>query len=875
MSKHKDRRSFLKKLALGVGGISASALPSDAVSQESQSPTQSVKAKPSVKRGYNKPYEGEYLNRLAFPIGGIGAGMFCMEGTGAISHMSVRNKPDVFNEPVLFGALAVKGRKTIAKILEGPVPDWKMFGKPGTGNGAFGATYGLPRFNQAKFTASFPFGVVDLKDEEVPLEVSVKGWSPFTPGDADHSSLPAGALEYVFTNRGKLPVEAVFSYHAKNFLASDAEQGKINSMSKGFVLRQDGTKEMPHQEGDFAIYTDENEVAADYCWFRGGWFDPLTMTWNIVKEGGTRVHAPVSEGAPGASLFVPFRIKAGEQKKIKIMMAWYMPVTDVHYGTPVKYAAADCDPASGCCSSPAAIGLSGTSDTRPRYTPWYCSKFKNINEVATYWAKNYDELYKKSALFNAAFYHSTLPAEVIEAMAANLTILKSPTVMRQQDGRFWSFEGCSDNDGCCHGSCTHVWNYAQAVAHLFPSLERSLRHTEFCESQSAEGHQTFRANLPISPTKHDFHAAADGQLGGIMKVYREWRISGDNDWLTKIYPAAKRSLDFCIQAWDPRRRGQLEEPHHNTYDIEFWGPDGMCTSFYLGALKAMIEMSKFLNKEFADYQELLEKGRKRLENDLFNGEFFIQKVQVEGLNVSNPAEALSVGGKYSDEAKELLEKEGPKYQYGSGCLSDGILGVWIGAMCGLQDIADTAKVTAHLASVHKYNLKKDLSDHSNSQRPSYALGKEGGLLLCTWPRGGKPSLPFVYSDEVWTGIEYQAASHLMLAGKVKEGLEIVRTCRDRYNGRSRNPFNEYECGHWYARALASYGLMQGLTGVRFDAVEKVLYIDSKIGDFTSFFAWENGFGNVSLKNGQPQLKIAQGSIDVKKAVVSGKEKPLL
>jgi len=245
MSKHKDRRSFLKKLALGVGGISASALPSDAVSQESQSPTQSVKAKPSVKRGYNKPYEGEYLNRLAFPIGGIGAGMFCMEGTGAISHMSVRNKPDVFNEPVLFGALAVKGRKTIAKILEGPVPDWKMFGKPGTGNGAFGATYGLPRFNQAKFTASFPFGVVDLKDEEVPLEVSVKGWSPFTPGDADHSSLPAGALEYVFTNRGKLPVEAVFSYHAKNFLASDAEQGKINQCPRDLCCGRTEPKKCP------------------------------------------------------------------------------------------------------------------------------------------------------------------------------------------------------------------------------------------------------------------------------------------------------------------------------------------------------------------------------------------------------------------------------------------------------------------------------------------------------------------------------------------------------------------------------------------------------------------------------------------------------
>ncbi len=111
-------------------------------------------------------------------------------------------------------------------------------------------------------------------------------------------------------------------------------------------------------------------------------------------------------------------------------------------------------------------------------------------------------------------------------------------------------------------------------------------------------------------------------------------------------------------------------------------------------------------------------------------------------------------------------------------------------------------------SVYKYNFRKDLSDHVNPQRAGYAYGKEGGLILCSWPKGGQPALPFVYSNEVWTGIEYQVASHLILEGHVKEGLEIVRTCRQRYDGRIRNPFDEYECGHWYARAMASYGLIQ-------------------------------------------------------------------
>jgi hypothetical protein len=158
----------------------------------------------------------------------------------------------------------------------------------------------------------------------------------------------------------------------------------------------------------------------------------------------------------------------------------------------------------------------------------------------------------------------------------------------------------------------------------------------------------------------------------------------------------------------------------------------------------------------------------------------------------------------------------------------------------------------------------------NPQRPAYALGDEGGLLLCSWPKGGKLSLPFVYSDEVWTGIEHQVASHLILMGLVKEGLDILQASRNRYDGRIRNPFNEYECGHWYARALSSYGYLQALTGVRYDAVEKTLYIDSKVGDFTSFLSAETGFGTVSLKGSLPSINVAFGNINIEKAIVSGK-----
>lgn len=875
MKNKPGRRAFLKNLS--AGSAAAVFFPVDILAspdEKKDAAEEKIDAADDNKqnhRRYNSPYTGQHLNRVAFPIGGLGAGMFCMEGTGAISHMSVRNKPEIFNTPGMFAAVCIKGVKNGAKLLEGPVSDWKKFGIQDAGNGLEGSTIGLPHFHHASFNARFPFGHLDLSDDDLPLSVQVTGWSPFIPTDDDNSSLPVGAMEYKFINTGKTNIDAVFSFNSKNFLIIEKGKNSIAPMQNGFILSEAGTTEKPFKT-DFAIFTNDDATVVDHCWFRGGWWDPVTMAWNTVKNGEMKSVAPVEKDAPGASLYVPFKLAAGKEKTVRVMMAWFTPDSDQTYGQ-MGQKKENCDPASGCCNSPADVLLDKYDKhfDGKFYKPWYSSRFKDVQEAAAYWEQQYDVLKKNSMLFEDAFYSSNLPAEVMEAVASNLTILKSPTVMRQYDGRLWSFEGCGDSWGCCHGSCTHVWNYAQAIPHLFPALERSLRHTEFCESQSKEGHQNFRANLPIQPASHDFHSAADGQLGGIMKVYREWRISGNNDWLKRMYPMVKSSMDYCISTWDPRLKGVIEEPHHNTYDIEFWGPDGMHCSFYIGALHAMIAIGKFLGHDVSKYEQLFASAKKTIESELYDGEYFIQHIKVDGLNAKNPATEKSFGGEYSAEAKELLEKEGPKYQYGKGCLSDGILGAWIARMCGLDDVIDSSKLKSHLLAVHKYNLKENLSEHANPQRPTYALGEEGGLLLCSWPKGGKLSLPFVYSDEVWTGIEHQVASHLMMMGHVKEGLDILRASRKRYDGRIRNPFNEYECGHWYARALSSYGYLQALTGVRYDAVDKTLYIDSKIGDFTSFISTETGFGTVSLKAGKPYLKTVYGNIEVSKTIVGAKQ----
>lgn len=812
-------------------------------------------------REYNKTYTGKELDHIAYPIGGLGSGMFCLEGTGAISNVSFHHYPQLFHEPCTFAAIHVKGVHNGSKVLEANVPDYKIFGRNEGGMGVGGTTWGLPRFDEGSFSAKFPFAEIDLKDSDLPVDVHITGWNPFIPNDEDNSGLPAGGLEYTFTNTSDGEIEAIFSFNTRNFMwRTNDTPSPITKMDKGFVLNQNPAERLVDAEGHCAIFTDEESTVVNYCWFRGGWFDPLTMAWNNVANGNMPSNEP-ENGGPGASIYVPFKLKAGESKTIHLYLAWYVP-RSVHRIGPD--AVSDCD--FGDCYSPDLY-----KDTPERYEPWYSRRFSGVDEVASYWAGHYNELKAATQKFTDAFYDSTLPPEVIDAVSSNLTILKSPTVMRQHDGRFWVWEGSGDNWGSCHGSCTHVWNYAQAVPHLFPRMERTLRETEFLVDENKEGHQVFRANIPIRPVKHDFHSAADGQLGGIMKVYREWRISGDNEWIRSLYPQIVKSMDYCIRTWDPDRLGAVIEPHHNTYDIEFWGPDGMCTSFYAGALNGIVEIGSFLGEDVSEYKALLKKARKYMSDKLWNGEYFYQDIRWKDLKAEDPTKAQSFHSSYSAEARHILENEGPKYQYGTGCLSDGVIGCWMSLVCGLDEPVDKDKVTSHLESVYKYNLKHDLRNHSNPQRPGYAVGTDGGLLLCSWPKGGKLSLPFVYSDEVWTGIEYQVASHLIFEGKVAEGLDIVRTCRDRYDGVKRNPYNEYECGSWYARAMSSYSLLQALTGVRYDAVTKTLYIDSKIGEnFRSFLSTASGYAVVGLKGGKPFINVREGNIDVQKCIVSGK-----
>jgi len=324
-----------------------------------------------------------------------------------------------------------------------------------------------------------------------------------------------------------------------------------------------------------------------------------------------------------------------------------------------------------------------------------------------------------------------------------------------------------------------------------------------------------------------------------------------------IYPAVKQSLDFAIQQWDPTHTGLIIEPHHNTYDIEFWGAEPMNSGYYLGALQAFIQMSKALSLPYQTYAGLLKSGRDRFETVLFNGEYFAQKTQWTGLKST-----LDLT-KENPETKALISAEGPKYQYGNGCLSDALVGIWLSEISGLHDLIDETKLRSTLKSIVRYNHKSSLWDHCNPQRPGFACADESGLLLCTWPFNDKPSLPFVYSDELWTGIEYQVASHLLMKGDTESGKRLVRSVRTRYDGRIRNPFSEYECGQWYARAMSSYALLSGASQMNYNGLTQTLTIRETQKKESYFICTPTGFGHVSIQGNEVTVCPVSGTIKVK------------
>jgi uncharacterized protein (DUF608 family) len=442
-------------------------------------------------------------------------------------------------------------------------------------------------------------------------------------------------------------------------------------------------------------------------------------------------------------------------------------------------------------------------------------------------AANLESWRAKTELFRRTFYDSTLPYWLLDCLTANAAIIRHiGVVFRIANADTYGWEG---SNGCCQPTCTHVWGYEQTLARLFPELERDMRRIDFRHQQRPDGGVNNRTDVPSPPRPTGEHPFADGHASSVLKAYREALHAADDSFFKAYWPSVKRAVEYLIardaKAAGGEPRGILEDDQWNTYDQALHGVTTFISGYYLAALRAGEEWARRLGeRDTAErFHRVFERGRHKLMELCWNGEYFQQ---------------------------HLPGYEKMPGEVGPGCMSDQLIGQWWAHQLGLGYLWPREQVVSALRAIFKYNWKGDLTGWKHMPR-AFAGGRDKGLIICTWPKGGRPPHVMLYSDEVWTGIEYQVAAHLIYEGLIEEGFAIVKAARDRYDGVPRrpiprNPWNEIECGGHYARAMSSWSLLLALSGWEYDGLRQTLRCAPRHtpDQFRAFFCGPEGWGRL-------------------------------
>ena len=751
-----------------------------------------------------RSYEGEHLQRIALPLGGIGTGTVSLGGRGNLCDWEVMNRPAkgyvpgprFSGAPFLCLRAQAAGQEAVTRLLEGPVPAHEIQGSMGS----VAANHGWPRFREARFDTAYPLGQVHLSDPDVPLQARLEAFNPMIPADTEASSLPLAVLRCVLRNPGKKTVKASVCLSVPNFVGADGAEGtcvgnrnrrrKMQGM-QGILLDSAGVEPTAPQWGSLALATTAPRVSSRLAWKKAGWGTSVLDFWDDFHgDGRLEDRAADGEAMPIASLAAETSVPAGGERSLTFVITWHFP--NRHTWTP-------CDKEQGCSAEDDRIGNE------------YTGRFADAWDVVRKTAGRLSSLERRTVQFVNAFCSSDLPPVVKEAALFNLSTLRTQTCFRTPDGHLYGWEGYSDHSGCCHGSCTHVWNYEQSLAFLYGDLARGMREVEFQHATADSGLMSFRVNLPLTRAQAFGKGAADGQMGCIVKVYREWQLCGDDAWLRGLWPAVRRALEFCWipGGWDADQDGVMEGCQHNTMDVEYYGPNPQMGAWYLAALRAAEEMSRTVGDEdFAvRCRQLFDSGRAWMDTHLFNGQFYEHEVRPPRRE-TDVAPELRLGA-------GAVDATNPDYQLAGGCLVDQLIGQLLAHVCDLGYLLKPQHVRRTLRSISKHNGRPSLQGHFNVLR-SYALGEEAALLMASYP-GERPDNPFPYFTEVMTGFEYTAAIGMLYEGQDKAGLGHIGDIRARYDGRKRNPFDEAECGHHYARAMIAWAAHLAWTGFHYHA----------------------------------------------------------
>lgn len=800
-----------------------------------------------------KTYRQEQLKEIVFPLGGIGAGSIGLAGNGKLVDCEIFNRP---NRESTFGytSFAVKAENDHEvldyRVLTGDnYKDYigTVYGKFGQGN--VSPLCGFRHFQDVEFKGSFPIAQLTFADKHFPGHVQMEAFNPFIPSNENDSSLPAAFFTTKVTNPTDSPLTYSVALSVTNpFKNKGFHTLHVDDTLTKIQLNSAETDPAQLQYGNVTVATDtSHSVSYQQNWFRGQWRDMATMFMNDFSAFGplkNRVYSNVDIWQEDTAVIsAAAKVPPGEVAAFRFVISWYVPNGEVSWPN-----------------------WDTMQDTVMPIHNHYATRFDDASAVADYCFSHWDTLWEQTRLFTDTLYASNLPECIVDAVQGNLAILKSSTCLRLEDGSFWAWEGVNQTTGSCQGTCQHVWNYAYTLPFLFPKLEKGVRSNEYKYNMNETGRMIFRTNPSFDGLGSEM-PCVDGQMGSVMQAYRDWKISGDTQWLRTYWPQIKKALEYAWHPenpylWDPDKSGLITGRQHHTLDMELYGVNSWLTGFYHGALLAASEMAKAVGEEdtAAEYLDIFQRGQAALDERTFNGEYFVQNIDITDPGCLVPYGQDVQDRYWSDENRQI------KYQYLNGCEIDQVVADWHAELMGLPAIFIPEHKKSALQAIYRNNFMS-MRELSNPWRV-FAMNDEKGTVMCTWPKGQtKPLIPLPYTEECMTGFEYAAACSMLQCGMEKEALELVEAVRERYDGKKRNPWAELECGASYSRAMASYSFLLTYSGFRYDLTKGMIgFLPIHNGRY--FWSVDGAWGSVEVQGDGVQLEVLYGQLHLKQFITN-------
>ncbi|MGB4134997.1 MAG: GH116 family glycosyl-hydrolase [Microbacterium sp.] len=772
---------------------------------------------------------------LAMPVGGIGTGGFAVNADGSLRQWQLVGMPNHRGalpgtgfwlrlsriEPPLDSISMVQGAPVAdpaaSLTTDGELPAWMA-----------AASERFDTFASARFSGTYPIAEVELTDERHPLRIGMRALNPMVPGDVEVSGIPTGMFEFTLTNTGDIAMHGTLAGSLLNAAGWDGITpitdstpglgGNVNRLRRGGgwsrVVMDNPSLDESHQHAGQLVLAADDESAAVLTRCTGLEHLRAFLESRALNNGSARLAVAPTVGDPqlnaprsatGASpdgrtwlgvVGVPFWLEPGESRRIRFSMSWHFAnrMVDVEqFGR----------------------SLPEWGSTRFYLGNAYATRFIDAIDVQGAVERDWDELVSRTESWTSLLVDSSFDDLETDRLAAQAAYVRSPTCFIGADGRFYGYEGSlgasttmwsGQFGGSCPLNCTHVWQYEAALAGLWPSLERNMRDTEFDVMQNAAGAIPHRLRVPAYLTQMGDEQiggpeepALDGMLATILKSLRDMQRGAGEAWIAERWPALVRLYAHICSRWDADGDGVLRGIQPSTHDIDLAGVNPFMGTLWLAALRAYEELALLAGDDdaAAEAHGRFESGSRLYDELLFDGTHYVQV-----LDDGDPTD----------------------FQWRTGVLSDQVIGQWWAHQLGLGHVLPEEHVKSALRHVVATNLRRGFEDFEHPYRVYADSAEDVGLLMCSWPQGGRPAVPTRYADEVWTGIEWQVAAHCWFEGLTEEGAAVLKGLWDRHDGSRRNPYNEIECGDHYARAMAGWTLAQARSGVRVDHTRGVLIV---------------------------------------------------